>query len=137
MCKTIIEHAEDWPDSKSHRWIGYVQAGMIANLMIDVRTARTMFNKLREQFGALSNDQDLLDHLDSNTAFEIETGGQVQVLQREHDLATHLLGERIAYATSFELRTNGGIPVLRSSQGTYEILTANGIRVTSTDPDAP
>ncbi len=32
MCKLIVEHAEDWPATKLHRWIGFVQAGMIANL---------------------------------------------------------------------------------------------------------
>lgn len=76
MCKTIAEHAEDWPETKSHRWIGFVQAGMIANLMLDLSTAKTMFSKLREQYGAIAGDQDLLDHLDPTTSFEIETGGQ-------------------------------------------------------------
>lgn len=76
MCKQIIEHAEDWSTNKSHRWIGFVQAGMIANYMLDLDGAKTMFNKLREQYGATANDQDLLDHLDPSKSFEMETGGE-------------------------------------------------------------
>lgn len=76
MCKKIVEHAEDWPISKSHRWIGFVQAGMIANLMLDLDGAKAMFSKLHEKYGSIANDPDLLDHLDPTTSFEIETGGQ-------------------------------------------------------------
>ena len=76
MCKEIVEHAEDWPAIKSHRWIGFVQAGMIANYMLDLDVAKAMFNKLHEKYGAIANDQDLLDHLDPTTSFEMETGGE-------------------------------------------------------------
>jgi hypothetical protein len=76
MCKQIVEHAEDWPASKLHRWIGFVQAGMIANLMLDLEGAKIMFNKVKEQYGAVGKDRDLLDHLDPMTSFEMEIGGQ-------------------------------------------------------------
>lgn len=76
MCKEIAEHAGEWPTHKSHRWIGFVQAGMIANYMLDLDGAKAMFNQLREQYGAISNDQDLLDHLDPSKDFEMETGGE-------------------------------------------------------------
>jgi hypothetical protein len=76
MCNEIVEHAADWSTNKSHRWIGFVQAGMIANYVLDLDGAKTMFNKLREQFGDIANDQDLLDHLDPATEFEMETGGE-------------------------------------------------------------
>ncbi len=76
MCNQIVEHAEDWPDTKLHRWIGFVQAGMIANLMLDLDGAKAMFNKIKEEFGTITKDQDLIDHLDPATSFEFEIGGQ-------------------------------------------------------------
>jgi len=76
MCNEIAEHAGEWSTNKSHRWIGFIQAGMIANYMLDLDAAKAMFNKLREQYGAIANDQDLLDHLDPATEFEIEPGGE-------------------------------------------------------------
>lgn len=76
MCKEIVEHAEDWSTSKLHRWIGFVQAGMVANYMLDLNGAKAMFDKLKEQYGAIANDQDLLDHLDPTSSFEIDTGGE-------------------------------------------------------------
>jgi hypothetical protein len=76
MCERIIAHAESWPATKLHRWIGFVQAGMIANLMLDLEGAKVMFNKVKDQYGALAKDRDLLDHLDPMTSFEMEIGGQ-------------------------------------------------------------
>lgn len=76
MCERIVEHAEDWPVSRSHRWIGFIQAGMIANYMLDLNGTKGMFSGLKEQFGAIADDQDLLDHLDPAASFEIETGGE-------------------------------------------------------------
>lgn len=76
MCKEIVEHTEDWPAVKLHRWLGFVQAGMIANLMLSLDGAKTMFNKVKEEFGPITKDQDLLDHLDPNSSFEMEFGGQ-------------------------------------------------------------
>jgi hypothetical protein len=76
MCNLIVAHAADWPDTKLHRWIGFVQAGMIANLMLDLNGAKAMFNKVKEEFGSITKDQDLIDHLDPTTSFEMEIGGQ-------------------------------------------------------------
>ena len=76
MCKEIVEHAEGWSTNKSHRWIGFVQAGMIANFMLHLDGAKAMFNEVREQYGAVDYDQDLLDHLDAAASFELESGGQ-------------------------------------------------------------
>lgn len=76
MCKSVIQHAENWPTSKSHRWIGFIQAGMVANYMLNLAGAKVMFAEVKERFGPLANDQDLLDHLDPDSSFEIETGGQ-------------------------------------------------------------
>jgi hypothetical protein len=76
MCNLIVEHAEDWPSSKLHRWIGFVQAGMIANFMLDLAGAKAMFSNTKEEYGSIAKDQDLLDHLDSESSFEVEIGGQ-------------------------------------------------------------
>jgi hypothetical protein len=76
MCKMIVDHAENWPATKLNRWIGFVQSGMIANLMLDLDDAKAMFNKVKEQYGSIAKDHDLLDHLDPMTSFEMEIGGQ-------------------------------------------------------------
>jgi hypothetical protein len=76
MCKLIVEHAEDWPPIKLHRWLGFIQAGMIANLMVDLDGAKAMFNKVKGEYGPITKDQDLLDHLDPTKSFEFEVGGQ-------------------------------------------------------------
>jgi hypothetical protein len=76
MCKLILKHAEDWPAIKLHRWLGFIQAGMIANLMLDLDGAKAMFNKVKVEYGPIAKDQDLLDHLDPTTSFELEVGGQ-------------------------------------------------------------
>lgn len=76
MCQLIVEHAEDWPAIKLHRWVGFVQAGMIANFMLDLGGAKAMFNQAKEEYGSIAKDQDLLDHLDPATSFEMEIGGQ-------------------------------------------------------------
>lgn len=76
MCKLIVEHAEDWPATNLHRWLGFVQAGMIANFMLDLDGAKAMFNKVKDEYGPIAQDQDLLDHLDPKKSFEMEIGGQ-------------------------------------------------------------
>jgi hypothetical protein len=76
MCKLIVEHAEDWAAIKLHRWIGFVQAGMIANLMLDLDGAKAMFNEIKEEYGSIAKDQDLIDHLDPQSSFKMDLGGQ-------------------------------------------------------------
>jgi hypothetical protein len=76
MCKTLTEHAEDWPATKSHRWLGFVQAGLIANLVLDLDGAKRMFGAIKETYGPATKDQDLLDHLNPSASFEMDIGGQ-------------------------------------------------------------
>jgi hypothetical protein len=76
MCKLIVKHAEDWPAIKLHRWLGFIQAGMIANLMLDLDGAKAMFNQVKCEYGPIAKDQDLLDHLDPTQSFVFEVGGQ-------------------------------------------------------------
>jgi hypothetical protein len=76
MCDRIEEHAENWPAIKVHRWIGYVQGGLIANRILRVDQLRRMFDVAKNSYGASGEDLDLVDHLNPASAFEIETGGE-------------------------------------------------------------
>lgn len=57
-----------------HRWIGFVQCGMLAQRMIDLEGAKAMFDKSKIAHGELS--EDLVDHLDPTSSFEVDIGGQ-------------------------------------------------------------
>ena len=76
MCDRIEQHAEDWPQTKLHRWIGFVQCGMMANRMLDLSGAKAMFEEVRQDYGAGGDDQDLIDHLDPDASFEMDIGGE-------------------------------------------------------------
>ncbi len=72
MCDRIEDHADDWPATKLHRWIGFVQCGMIANRMLDLEGAKTMFDEAKIAYGGAGEDEDLTDHL----RVEMDLGGQ-------------------------------------------------------------
>jgi len=74
MCREIVQHARDWPATRLHRWIGFVQGAMIANRMIDLDRAKAMFDEVKTAYG--ENDEDLLDHLNPDDFFEFDIGGQ-------------------------------------------------------------
>jgi hypothetical protein len=74
MCTTIEQHADDWPITKLHRWIGFVQAGLMANQMLDLPEAKAMFDEVKVAYGQIS--EDLLDHLDPANSFELDIGGE-------------------------------------------------------------
>ena len=74
MCDNIENHAEDWPPTKLHRWIGFVQCAMMANRMLDLDGAKAMFDKAKVAHGEIS--EDLLDHLDPTSSFEVDIGGE-------------------------------------------------------------
>ena len=74
MCDQIEKHSGDWPATKLHRWIGFAQAAMIANHMLDLAGAKAMFDSNPTEAGDV--DQDLLDHLDPSSTFELELGGE-------------------------------------------------------------
>lgn len=76
MCDRIEQHAEDWPATRLHRWIGFVQAGMMANQMLDLEGAKAMFDTAKAAYGEPGDDPDLLDHLDPDSSFEMDLGGQ-------------------------------------------------------------
>ena len=74
MCDQIEEHAEASPATKLHRWIGFIQAAMLANRMLDLERVKAMFDDAKVAHGE-SND-DLLDHLNPQSLFELEIGGE-------------------------------------------------------------
>jgi hypothetical protein len=76
MCAKIEEHAEEWPATKLHRWIGFVQCGMMANRMLDLNEAKAMFDQAKIAYGGSAEDEDLVDHLDPESSFELDIGGQ-------------------------------------------------------------
>jgi hypothetical protein len=76
MCRRIAEHSQDWPATRLHRWIGFVQAGMMANLLLDLDGAKAMFSKLKTAFAEVDEDQDLIDHLDPDSSFRFDLGGE-------------------------------------------------------------
>jgi hypothetical protein len=74
MCNRVTEQADNWPKTKLHRWIGFIQAGMIANRLLRLEDAKRMFDEAKEAHPGI--DQDLLDHLNPDDSFELEFGGQ-------------------------------------------------------------
>lgn len=48
MCDLI--QGNDWPETKSHRWIGFIQAGMICSEIIDLEEAKSIVSKAKETF---------------------------------------------------------------------------------------
>ena len=76
MCDQIGRHAQSSPVTKLHRWIGFVQAGILANQMLDLDQIRAMFDAVKQSHSASIDDQNLVDHLDVDNAFELDLGGQ-------------------------------------------------------------
>ena len=74
MCDNIEQHAEDWPATKLHRWIGFVQCAMLANRMLDFDGAKVMFDVAKVAHGEIG--EGLLDHLDPTGSFELDIGGE-------------------------------------------------------------
>ncbi len=76
MCGQITKLAESWPATKLHRWIGFVQCGMLANHILDLEQVKVMFDESKNAYGGGGEDDDLLDHLDPCTEFKLEIGGE-------------------------------------------------------------
>jgi hypothetical protein len=74
MCDRMIDHVGDWPAVKLNRWIGFIQCALIANRSLDLEEAKRMFNRVKRTSG--ESAQDLLDHLDPDSPFEFELGGE-------------------------------------------------------------
>lgn len=76
MANQIAQHTEVWPATKLHRWIGYLQGGMVANQILDFDGAKAMFQAVRKVVDGIDVDQDLIDHLDPENPFRLEMGGE-------------------------------------------------------------
>ena len=77
MCDQIEKHAEGGPATKLHRWIGFVQAAMLANRMLDLDGLKAMFDQAKAAHGDTSEDlENLIDHLDPKSFFKFDIGGQ-------------------------------------------------------------
>ena len=76
MCDKIENQAETWPDTRLHRWIGFIQAALIANRLLDLATAKQMFDKAKIAHADSFADGDLVDHLDPHYDFDLEIGGE-------------------------------------------------------------
>lgn len=77
MCDQISERADEWPTTKQHRWIGFIQCGMLANRMLDLKGAKAMFDEAKSTYAdSGAEEDDLLDHLDPNCSFSLDLGGQ-------------------------------------------------------------
>jgi len=76
MCSQIQEHAQNSSLLKLHRWIGFVQAGILANRMLDLEQTKAMFDAAKQMQRATTEEQDLVDHLNVHSSFEFDLGGQ-------------------------------------------------------------
>ncbi len=76
MLDQICLHAQDWPPTKLYLWIGFVQCGLIANGLLKPKTARAMFGQSWTGYSVDSIDQDLIDHLDHESSFSLDIGGE-------------------------------------------------------------
>jgi hypothetical protein len=74
MCANVKEHAHDWPSSKLHRWIGFIQGALLANGLLELDGLKSMFDKVKIAYGGL--DDDLIDHLNPDSPYELDIGGQ-------------------------------------------------------------
>ena len=76
MCEQIHKHAQGSPVTRLHRWIGFVQAGILANRMLDLEQIKAMHDEVHKSHSVSSEDQDLVDHLDVDSSFKLDLGGQ-------------------------------------------------------------
>lgn len=77
MCGQIEEHAAQGASTRLHRWIGFIQAGMLANRMLQLEEIKTMFDEVkRQRHQSIEDNESLVDHLDPTSSFEFDIGGQ-------------------------------------------------------------
>lgn len=76
MAERIVEHAEDWSEARLHRWIGFIQCGMMANGILDFDAAKAMFDAAKNAYDASLIDDDLIDHLNPESSYLLDIGGE-------------------------------------------------------------
>ena len=70
MCDQLNEHTESWPETRLHRWIGFIQAALLANDVLDLDGLKNMFDKAKVAYGKMG--EDLFDHLNPDSTFEFD-----------------------------------------------------------------
>jgi hypothetical protein len=77
MCHQIENHSDGVPATKLHRWIGFVQAAMLAHRILDFDQLRTMIDTAKGSQRKVAEElEDLMDHLDPEVSFELDIGGE-------------------------------------------------------------
>ena len=73
MCEKIEKNADDWPVTKLHRWIGFIQGCLV---MAGLTTIEKESQFVRETKQKITEtvDEELKDHHDSDNHFELELG---------------------------------------------------------------
>lgn len=67
MVDRVIEHSEDWPETRLHRWIGFIQSGMMANATLGLDVARDIFTTASNTVETCNDN--LIDHLDFENTY--------------------------------------------------------------------
>jgi hypothetical protein len=74
MCDRVEEHADDWPERKHHRWIGFIQAAIMANQLVDRPGMKQLFCNTGIAHDESFGDDDMLDHLDPAQSLQLDVG---------------------------------------------------------------
>lgn len=73
MCEKIENHADEWPVTKLHRWVGFIQGSMVmaglTTMEKESQFIRDLKMNLRETV-----DIELKDHRDPESEFELDLG---------------------------------------------------------------
>ncbi len=77
MCDQVEEHVEQWPVTRLHRCIGFIQCAMLAHKMLRLDELTEMFDTIQLAQETANRDlDDLRDHLDPKSSFEFDLGGE-------------------------------------------------------------
>lgn len=74
MCSEIEKRAENWPSTKMHRWIGFIQGTMVAMEITTIEEESDTVRKAKTMFS--EDDNGLIDHNNPDHHFEFEIGGE-------------------------------------------------------------
>jgi len=76
MCDQMTEQSETWSETKLHRWLGFLQCGMMANHILTLEKTKLLFAETKTAFAENTQDRDLFDHLNPRNDFRMELGGE-------------------------------------------------------------
>lgn len=58
MCEQVVENAEHSSLTKLHRWLGFIQAGLLANRMLTLEHLKHMFDEVKSRHNYDAHDED-------------------------------------------------------------------------------